>query len=213
MSMMKNSIKQEVKKDLSQLSDPVKLIVFTQDMECELCADNRTLMEEVAALSEKVSTEIYDFATDKDPVQRYGIGKIPAVGIQGKKDYGIRFYGVPGGYEFSSLLHAIKIVSKNESGLSSAAKEELKGLTKPVHIQVFVTPTCPYCPAAVQIAHKAAMESELITADMIEIQEFPQLAVKYNVMGVPQTVINESVRFTGALPENKFLQKILEAAK
>jgi small redox-active disulfide protein 1 len=91
------------------------------------------------------------------------------------------------------------------------SKGKLKQLTRSIHIQVFVTPTCPYCPIAVQIAHKAAVESDLVRADMIEIQEFPHIAVKYNVMGVPKVVINENVQFSGALPEDKFIQKILEA--
>jgi predicted DsbA family dithiol-disulfide isomerase len=65
----------------------------------------------------------------------------------------------------------------------------------------------------VQIAHKAAIESNYVRADMIEVQEFPHLAVKYNVMGVPKVVINENVQFSGALPEDQFIRKILEAAK
>jgi alkyl hydroperoxide reductase subunit AhpF len=111
MSIMKDSVKQEVKKDLSQLSSPVKLLVFTQDMECALCTENRALMQEVASLSSRLSVDIYDFKADTNQVKQYAIDKIQAVAVCGSKDVGIRFYGVPGGYEFGSLLHAIKVVS------------------------------------------------------------------------------------------------------
>ena len=56
-----------------------------------------------------------------------------------------------------------------------------------------------------------AMESQHVVADVIEVQEFPQLAQAYNVMGVPKTVINDTVVFTGAIPESKFMERVLEA--
>ena len=67
--------------------------------------------------------------------------KIPATVIQGDTDTGIRFYGIPSGYEFVSLMEAIKMSSTGDSGLSPAARDYLKSLDKDVHIQVFVTPT------------------------------------------------------------------------
>jgi len=76
---------------------------------------------------------------------------------------------MPGGYEFASLIHAIKMVSSKSSALSTETKEQLKTLSKPLHIQVFVTLTCSYCPTAVQIAHGMALESPLVISDMVEV--------------------------------------------
>jgi len=127
------------------------------------------------------------------------------------KDYGIHFYGIPAGYEFTSLIHDIMMVGSGDSGLSAETRQWTTGLVKPVHLQVFVTPGCPYCPQAVLLAHKLAMESDFIRADMVEATEFPHLAVKYDVMGVPRTVINEDIFVEGAVPEAALLKKVSEA--
>jgi glutaredoxin-like protein len=178
-------------------------------VECENCKDNRTLMEEISILSDKINLEVYDFLKDKDKVESFKIDKIPANIIQGEIDYGIRFYGMPAGYEFATLLETMKLVSNRDSGLSSEIKEKLKALNKPVDIKVFVTLTCPYCPQAAITAFKFAMESSLITAETINAQEFPHLSQRYNVFAVPKVVINETVQFEGAIPETMFLEKIM----
>ncbi len=123
------------------LVNPVRLVMFTQEIECEYCAETRQLVEEIAELSPKITAEIYNFVTDKPKAEEYKVDKIPAIAIIGQKDYGIRFYGIPSGYEFTTLLEDIVDVSRGESGLSEASKKALASLTKPVHIQVFVTPT------------------------------------------------------------------------
>ena len=109
-------------------------------------------------------------------------------------------------------IDAIVLVSSGGESVRLERSEEGWRITEPVHFQVFVTPTCPYCPQAVRLAHKFAMESELITADMVEAVEFPQLANKYAVHGVPRTIINETVHQEGAAPEPLMLAKLLEAA-
>ncbi len=200
----------------TELVSPVKILMFTQTVECQFCTETRQIVEEVAALSDKITAEIYNFVSDKAMAELYGIDKIPAIAILRSengtdKDYGIRFYGIPSGYEFSSIIEDIIDVSKGDSGLKPKSKQALAELTEPVHFQVFVTPTCPYCPQAVRLAHQFAMESELVTADMVEAIEFPHLANKYNVYGVPRTVINESFFQEGAVPEPMMLAKMLEA--
>jgi glutaredoxin-like protein len=195
---------------------PVKLVMFTQEMECQFCTETRQIVEEIAALSDKIEAEIRDFVADKATAELYRIDKIPAIAVvqlsDGKEqDYGIRFYGIPSGYEFTSVIEDIIDVSKGESGLQPKSKEAVAAITEPVHFQVFVTPTCPYCPQAVRLAHKFAMESDLITADMVEAIEFPHLSNKYAVHGVPRTVINESFHQEGAVPEPLMLAKLLEA--
>jgi glutaredoxin-like protein len=191
-------------------------VMFTQSVECQFCAETRQIVEEIAGLSDNVTAEIFDFVDDKVTADLYGIDKIPAIAIVRvedgeEQDFGIRFYGIPSGYEFTSIIEDIIDVSKGESGLQSKSKEAVEGIKDPVHFQVFVTPTCPYCPQAVRLAHKFAIESELITADMVEAIEFPHLANKFSVYGVPRTVINEKIHQEGAVPEPMMLEKLLEA--
>jgi len=214
MGMISEKDKKAVAERLSKLTGPVKLVMFTQEMECQFCKETRELVEEVAALSDKISVEIRDFVKHEAEAKKLGIDKIPAIGVFGKgdKDYGIRFYGIPTGYEFMSLLESIEIVSKGESGLSATGREKIKELNKPVHLQVFVTPTCPYCPRAVVQAFRMAVESPIVTASMVEATEFPHLANKYQVSGVPHTVIGDSSQpMIGAYPEAAALDMILAA--
>jgi len=210
MPFLKDSDKEHLKEQFETLSEGIKLIVFTQEIECMYCKETRELMEEVASLSDKIGVEVYNFALDKQKVEEYKIDKIPAVVVEGEKDYGIRFYGIPMGYEFMSLVEAISAVSIGVSGLSKETKEELQKLNKPVHIQVFITLTCPYCPQAVKLAHELAIESDFITADMVESAEFPHLAQKYVVMAVPKVIVNEEIQFEGALPEAQFVENVMK---
>jgi predicted DsbA family dithiol-disulfide isomerase len=103
------------------------------------------------------------------------------------------------------------MVGAGESHLGAELKEWAASLKSPVHMQVFVTPTCPYCPQAVLMGHQLAMESDMITADMVEAIEFPHLSQKYSVQGVPRTVINENIHMEGAAPEPMLLAKLKEA--
>jgi glutaredoxin-like protein len=200
----------------TNLVNPVKLVMFTQEIECQFCAETRQIVEEISSLSDKISSEIYHFVTDKATAEIYDVDKIPAIAVLRvedgeEKDYGIRFFGIPSGYEFTTVIEDIIDVSRGDSGLQPKSREAVAGITEPVHFQVFVTPTCPYCTQAVRLAHKFAMESDLITADMVESVEFPHLANKYQVYGVPRTVINETVHQEGAVPEPMMLAKLLEA--
>jgi len=211
MGILNEQVRKELQKRLARLSDPARLIVFTQEFECRSCQATRELVEELASLSEKLSCEAYDFVRDKEKAEQYRIDKIPAVVVEGEIDHGIRFFGIPSGYEFGSLLEAITVVSNRDAVLAPETVEILKPLDRPVHIQVFVTPTCPYCPIAVKTAHRFALAREEIRSDMIESSEFPHLANKYAVMSVPKVVVNETFSFEGALPEKPFAEQVMKA--
>ena len=106
---------------LGKLSRPVTLAVFTQEFECDYCKETRELAQELAGLSGgKLKTEVFDLVRDKARADALGIDKIPAVAVLGEKgeDHRIRFFGIPAGYEFTSLLEAIDLMSKGDSGLS-----------------------------------------------------------------------------------------------
>ena len=141
MSLLQDKDREQVQQLFAGLSNPVKLVMFTQEFECEFCTQTRELVEEVASLSDMITVEVYNFALDKEKAKEYAVEKIPAVAVVGEKDYGIRFYGIPSGYEFSSLLESITDVSAQDSGLSETTSTFLAGLKDPLHIQVFVTPT------------------------------------------------------------------------
>jgi glutaredoxin-like protein len=210
LSLLPDDKKELLKNDFNlKLVDPVKIVAFTQEVECQYCSQTKKLTEEIGTISDKVTTEIYDFMADAAKVKEYGIERVPAIAVIGKKDYGVRIYGIPYGYELQTLIEAIINVSKGTTDLSDKTKAVLKDIKSPVNIKVFVTLTCPHCPAAAAIAHKLAIECELIKADVIESGEFPDLAMKYSVIGVPKIVINEKVEFMGAFSEDLFAEHVL----
>lgn len=213
MSLIPDEQRERIKNQLAQdLEAPVRVVLFTQQMECQFCVQTKQLIMEVAALNDKVQAEVHDLVADSEAAQHFGVDKVPAIAILGQKDYGIRFYGLPYGYEFQSFMSALAIVSKGRTDISEQTRAQLRTVGVPVHIQVFVTLTCPDCPTAASLACKFAVENNLITADVIDAGEFPQLAVKYGVMGVPKIIVNEKTEFVGALPEDLFLQHVLAGA-
>jgi len=141
MPLLDEKTREEVAAELADLEKPVKLMMFTQDFECQFCKETRELCEEVAELSDQISVEIYDFVADKDKADEYGVDKIPAIVVMGAKDYGVRFFGIPSGYEFMSVLDGIKTVAAGQVELMPETLAFLEELKEPLHLQVFITPT------------------------------------------------------------------------
>jgi glutaredoxin-like protein len=212
MTLLDDKTREGVVTLLSDLADPVRVLVFTQASDCQFCDETRQLVEEVSDLSDLITLDVFDAAQDADQVEAYGVDKFPAIVIlgAGDRDYGVRYYGIPSGYEFTSLLHGLRVVSAGPggTGLSEETITYLDGLETPTHLQVFITPTCSYCPRAVVLAHAMAVASDKVRADMVEAMEFPDLANRYHVMGVPRTVINEREYVEGAVPEPVLLAQI-----
>jgi len=210
MGLLNQKIKDDLAAAFKNLQQGVTLKFFTQDVECRFCKETRELLEELQAATDKVKVEVHDFVQDAALARELGVSRIPAIAVTGEKDYGIRFYGIPSGYEFASLVEAIRLVASAEVKLAPETRAFLDGLSSDVHLQVFVTPTCPYCPPAVILAQQMAFYSPRVRADMIEATEFPQLAQQYNVYGVPRTVINEKEFIEGSVPERQLVEKIRE---
>jgi glutaredoxin-like protein len=141
MGLLGDKEKQHVKKEFKALRESVKIVMFTQEFECEYCKTVRDLLEDLAGLSDRISLEVLDFVKDRAKAESYGIDKIPAFLVMGEKDYGIRFFGVPAGYEFPTLIEDIIDVSRREHGLSADLTGMLAKIEKPVHMQVIISPT------------------------------------------------------------------------
>jgi glutaredoxin-like protein len=213
MTFMDQQTADEVKKRLEGLGSEVKIVYFKENLLCETCGPAEDFYREVASLSGKVKLEVYNRVTDAEKAAAYGITLNPAAVIEGPKGARVRFYGIPAGYEFVSLLEALRNSAGAASDLQPETLSALGGVTRPVNIKVFVTPTCPYCPSAVVLAHKFALASQQVTAEMIEASEFPGLSEKYGVSGVPQIVVNEKISLVGAQPESAMLSAVLQAAQ
>lgn len=212
MSLLQDKDREAISQRLADMTGEVKLLFFTRELDCQNCRMAGMLLEELTALSDKLSLRTINSITESETAEGYGIDKVPAIVLldSSGKDFGIRFFGIPSGYEFATLLEDILMVSSGDSGLDEPSLARLAELDHDIHLQVFVTPSCPYCPGAVRLAHQMAFASEKVTGDMVEATEFPQLSQKYMVQGVPKTIVNETTSFEGMQPVSRVLPKILE---
>ncbi|HOP30301.1 MAG TPA: thioredoxin family protein [Spirochaetota bacterium] len=210
MALFDAKIQQQLKDVLSNMKDEVQIINFTQEIECPMCRETRQFVEEIGSLSDRLKVKIYNFVTDKEMSAKFKIDKIPAIVLLDKDgvDHGIRFFGLPGGYEINSFLGSIIELSGKREPIPDDVMNRIKAVDRDVHIQVFVGLGCPHCPAAVSTAHRLAMENSRIKADMIDAGNFVPLSQKYNVTGVPKIVINDKFELMGAHPVNTFLDVI-----
>jgi glutaredoxin-like protein len=124
----------------------------------------------------------------------------------------ITFQGLPSGYEFATVLDAIERASGTGDELSPEVAAQLARLASDVEVMVFVTPTCPYCPGAASMANRMALASPKVRSLVVEANEYPELSDRFQVQGVPRTVVNRSGAFVGALPEAMFVESVLKLA-
>ena len=142
MAILNDRDREAVRAELQKLGGPVKLVVFSQSLTAaELCQENEQLVREVAELSDQVSAELLNLAIDRERAEAYGVDQVPAIVVEGARDYGLRFFGVPSGYEFSNLIDAMIVASTGEPALSDETKSTLGTLASDVDIKVFSTPT------------------------------------------------------------------------
>ncbi len=144
--LLNEQVVSQIRKTFEQMKEPVHLLFFGSQDNCEYCADTRQLLEEIAAVDEKVSLSIYNLQDNADMAARFNVDKTPAIVIAAKDgeqviDFGIQYSGIPAGHEFGTLINDIILVSGRDSGLSEEVREFLKNLEKPLYLQVFVTPT------------------------------------------------------------------------
>lgn len=182
---------------------------------CQYCDEVEQLSDELAGISNgRVRAEHYVIEEAGELAERLKVKRAPATIVtDARGELSMKFYGIPSGHEFGALLEDLADAAGGDTPkLNAETVQFLQKLEKPIHLQVFVTPSCPYCPRAVRMAHQfSRVNPKMIDAEMIESMEFPELSEKYSVMAVPKVVINEEVDFEGALPEKVFLFKVKEA--
>ena len=211
----KAQLKRTFRKDLKA---EVNLRLFTQrpspiavpGRECKYCLQTQQMLEELAALSPKVHLETVDVYAQPDLARDEGITRVPAIAFGIKGGPKLRFFGIPLGHQLAVIVENIRTISRGVSPLSMETRKKLRRINQPVHIQVFVTPGSAQCPSIARLAHALALENENITADVVEIEEFPALARHYGVRSVPLTVVNEFTQIAGVVTEAEFVEKIIQ---
>lgn len=210
MALFDDAIRKQLSEILDQMQDEMTIVVFSQELECQTCQDARQFVREISELNPKIHLAEYNLLADQEKAAACQVDKVPAIALLDKdgQDTRIRFFGIPGGYEINSFLGAILEVSGNRPALPPELAARVARIDKDVHIQVFVTMTCPHCPDAVITAHRLALENNHIRADMVEAGTFTPLSIRYNVSGVPKIIINETHELLGAQPITAILDII-----
>ncbi|MEO5739160.1 MAG: thioredoxin family protein [Vicinamibacterales bacterium] len=190
---------------MTSSNSSVRIIFFEQSIGCETCAPTRRALEHIVRENPDVALEVLNLVLDKEKAAEHGVDRVPAILIVAPGRDRIRYYGAPLGNEMPTLLQAISMAATGETELSEQSRAQLKALSQPVALQVFFTPTCVYCPRMISLANQAAIESPLVTTVAIDATEFPDLVQRYNVNGVPKTIINDTAEILGAAPEEDFI--------
>jgi len=227
MQLLNEEVKQQIKQIFeNEVKNPVKVVLFTRAINCETCPYAEQLMKEIAELApEKFQLEIVSTAQPEgeERAKQYGLdpNRVPAFVILDKdgKDRGIHYIGLPAGLEFSTFINGVILASLDELQMEDKVKELLAQINQPLDVKVFVTTSCGYCPQAAITAYQFAVASPNVVANVIDAQENPDLAQKYQVVGVPKIVITKLgddqplVEFVGAQPPEYFLSYLVQAAQ
>ncbi|MHA1303979.1 MAG: protein disulfide oxidoreductase [Candidatus Heimdallarchaeaceae archaeon] len=215
-----DNIKRQVSEMLKHMEQVVLAKLFLAEDRCLTCSETKEIMKIIAELAPEGKLKIEEYRKEKDATvfSEYGIINYPAIILEGESVKGqVKLTGIPSGYEFGTLIEDLLDISTGKVTLKEESLKKIERIDKRLLLQVFITPTCPYCPQAVRLAHKAAMANPHIVGEMVEATEFPELSQKYYVMGVPKTVILQDdkllVEFEGAYPEDGFVSKLLDAYK
>ena len=146
MALISSADQERLRESFAEMTRPVRLLFFTQTLDCETCLHTRQILDELPPLSDRITIDEVNFVLEADRAKEYGIDRVPAVAVAyedatgGIADSRIRFLGAPAGYEFISLVQAILLVGGSESILSADNRARVAAVAQPVTIQVFTTP-------------------------------------------------------------------------
>ena len=214
MALISPADQEKLRASFAEMTRPVRLLFFTQTFDCETCLQTRQILDELPPLSDLITIQEVNLILETATATAYGIDRAPALAVTYEEngaqvDTRMRFLGAPAGYEFISLVQAVRLAGGVPVQLSEESIARLAAVDRPVTMHVFTTPTCPHCPRAVSLAHEMALANPLITAYAVEATEFPDLARRYRVNGVPKTVVDDEIEILGALPESAFVEQAL----
>ncbi len=205
-----------------ELLGPVKIDYFTQKEldiivpgrePCVTCKPTWEMLRELAALSDLISLRVHDFEGEREEAARFGVERIPGIVLRGRDTAMMKLYGMPGGTEFPTFLDTIADVSCKAVLLSQESVKALRKVKEDIRVKVFVAPTCRYSPGPARAAFQMSIVNPRVKAEVIQADEFPTLAQRYEVRAVPLTVIEDRIAVSGAVPEKALVEQVVKAAQ
>ena len=205
-----------------ELLGPVKIDYFTQKEldiivpgrePCATCKPTRQMLQELAALSDLISLRVHNIEDEREEAARFGVERIPGIVLRGRDTASMKLYGMPAGSAFPTFLDTISDVSCKAVLLSPESVKALRKVKEDLRVKVFVAPMCPYSPGPARAAFQMSIANPRVKPEVIQADEFPALAQRYDVKAVPLTVIEERIAVVGAVPEKELVEQVVKAAQ
>lgn len=218
MTLLDDATRNQIRPVLSGLRHPLELIVYTGGSLVVPGRDPTGHQRETLALLREVA-ELGPIEVIERPLA--GDAKAAAAGIRlaptivfrrkGEQRLNLRFAGLPGGYEFTTLLETLRLLGGDGAdGADAQEAGEFDDLEESVTLRTFVTPTCPHCPRSVLTTFKLALANPKLIAEGVEASEFPLLSQQNRIQSVPDTIVSgrSQTRVLGAQPEPVFVEAV-----
>jgi len=208
-----------IKREMAKLKNKVNLKLFTdfktqengmKVRACMTCEGTHDLLKTLEGYSNgKLKIEELSTTENAEESKKYNVVRIPSIlfiNDQGKEV--IRYTATPTGAELAPFIESIQYFSGRRSFYHDTIITHMKKIPKS-DIKLFMTLSCPYCPATIPILNMFAILSKgKIKAEIIDINANPDIAIKYQIQGVPHTMINEKDHIYGMFTPQDLLEKL-----
>jgi len=213
-----------IQNEMSKLRDKIILKIFTdfrlnnegiKERKCMACNGVIDILQTLADHSQgKLKIEEYSIKEKPEISEKYNINKIPTIlFLDGNGKDIIRYIAIPTGNELIPFMKIIQYYSGVYDFYKDTIQTNLKKISKS-NIKLFITQTCPYCPTTVPIASLFAIPSKgKISLEIIDINDNSDIAMKYQIQGVPHTMINEKEHIYGMFTPQDLLEKLTKGQR
>ncbi len=211
MSIFDEETKATLIEIFSRLPRKVVDYLVISDVDCSTCNEAEILARELMSLSRN-KLEFKIIPRDSNEARKLNPRYVPAF-VYGTPKYNVRYYGLPSGQEFPPFIYMHEYIATGKVRLPSTMVDEVKKIKTPLHVKVFVTPECPYCPIVVDTLNQIGLINGNILVETIEAMELPWEADKYNVMYVPAVIVNDIERIDGYASPDMIIELLKNAEK
>ncbi|MFX1275358.1 MAG: thioredoxin family protein [Promethearchaeota archaeon] len=215
---------ENIKRGMEKLKDDITIKLFTDYKngedgnklrKCMACEGIFNLLQTLSELSNnKLKIEEISTEENQDIAEKYNVVRIPTILFMDKNEKEvIRYTANPTGPELAPFIETLQYFSGVNSYYRDVIASSLKKIEKSI-IKLFITLTCPYCPGIVPLLNLVALLSKgKIKVEIIDINMNPDIALKYNVQGVPHTLINEKDQISGMVTLQDILEKLTKGKR
>jgi hypothetical protein len=208
--MVRESTQQMIRSSLADMKQPVRLVVFTKDRDCDACPGALELGSAIKAASPKIALEVYDQTMDRDKSELYRVTRVPTFVVQAPDGRCVSFSGSVEGISLALLLEAIAGAANPRAWFPGIAGT-LNQLRQEVHTQVFLENDCTLCKPVAEAAVGLALTNRSVIAEIIVADDFPELLAKHRIRILPYTRFGPKLFLEGHVMESEFLEMLLKA--